>query len=97
MAASFCAQKVMNTPVSNMVEIVDLSPSDALLPILECVSNSIISLSQSGLPVSNREIKVKIVRGEPEQRDLFGDSKPIKDVIITDNGVGFKRKEPRIL
>jgi hypothetical protein len=89
MAASFRAQKVMNTPVSNMVEIVELLPSDALLPILECVSNSIISLSQSGLPVSDREITVEIVRGEPEQRDLFGAVKPIEDVIVTDYGVGF--------
>jgi hypothetical protein len=82
----------MNTPAINMVEIVDLSPSDALLPILECVSNSIISLSQSGLPVKNREIKVEIVRGEPRQGELFGDAKPIEDVIVTDNGVGFNEK-----
>jgi len=79
----------MDTPAKNMVEIVDLLPSDALLPILECVSNSIISLSQSSLPVEERKIDVEIVRGEPRQDTLFNDVKPIKDVVITDNGIGF--------
>lgn len=81
----------MNTPASNMVEIVYLSPSDALLPILECVSNSIISLNQSGLPVDERKIDVEIVRGKVAS-GLFSEIKPIQDVIITDNGVGFTDK-----
>jgi hypothetical protein len=82
----------METPAINMVEIVDLSPSDALLPIMECVSNSVISLSQSGLPVGQRTIDVEIGRGEPLQGQLFGDVKPIKNVIVTDNGIGFNDK-----
>jgi hypothetical protein len=83
----------MKIPARNMVEIVDLSPSDALLPILECVSNSVLSLDQSGIPVKERNIDVEIVRGEPQQAGLFGGGiKPIKDVIVTDNGIGFNDK-----
>jgi hypothetical protein len=79
----------MDTPAKNMVEIVDLLPSDALMPILECVSNSIISASQSSLPVEEREISVQVIRGVPRQEILFDSQKPIKDVVITDNGIGF--------
>jgi len=83
----------MQTPLKNFVKRVDLLPSDALLPILECVSNSIISLSQSSLPVEERSIEVEIVRGERAQGNLIPDlDKPIKDVIVTDNGVGFHEK-----
>jgi hypothetical protein len=77
----------METPAINMVEIVDLSPSEALLPILECVSNSIISLDQTTLPLNQRTIDVKIVRGAAKaQGDLYGEIRPIKDVVVEDNG-----------
>lgn len=89
MTALCFAQKSMESPAKNFVRVVDLLPSDALLPILECVSNSIISLSQSGLPVEERTIDVEIVRGAPSQGSLFQGGKPIKDAIITDNGIGF--------
>lgn len=82
----------METPAINMVEIVHLSPSDALLPIKECISNSVISLNQSGLPVEERTIDVEIIRGESLQGQLFDDVKPIKNVIVTDNGIGFNDK-----
>jgi hypothetical protein len=87
-------RRFMITPASNMVEIVGLTPSDALLPILECVSNSVISLDQSGLPVGERKIDIEIIRGEFEQPDMYHDDgiRPIKDVIITDNGIGFNDK-----
>lgn len=84
--------RFMNTPAANMVEIVNLSPSDALLPIMECVSNSVISLSQSGLPLKDRKIDVEIIRGVSQQSKLFDDIKPIKNVVITDNGIGFNDK-----
>jgi hypothetical protein len=89
MVALCFARTTMDTPAKNLVEVVDLLPSDALLPILECVSNSIISLSQSDLTLEQREIDVEIVRGEPRQDTLFLTTKPIKDVIVTDNGIGF--------
>ena len=92
MTALFFARRIMETPAINMVEIVDLSPSDALLPILECVSNSTISLSQTKLPVNERTIGVEIVRGEPLQPDFFGEVKPIEDVIVSDNGIGFNER-----
>lgn len=81
----------METPVRNMVELVDLSPNDSLLPIIECVSNSIISLSQSHLAVKERKIDVEIIRGKslPQLKMFGGETRPIKDVIVTDNGVGF--------
>lgn len=94
MTALCFARRTMETPVRNMVELVDLSPNDALLPIIECVSNSIISLSQSNLPVKKREIDVEIVRGKPlPQAKMFGgETRPIKDFIVTDNGVGFNEQ-----
>ena len=92
MKAVVCARRPMNTPAANMVEIVDLSPADALLPILECVSNSIISLSQSSLPIGKREITVEVVRQPPPDGSLFLDVTPIKDVRVTDNGIGFNDK-----
>jgi hypothetical protein len=83
----------MQTPAKNLVKRVDLLPSDALLPILECVSNSIISLSQSDLPVEEQRIDVEIIRGERAQGGLIPDDhKPIKNVTVTDNGVGFHEK-----
>jgi len=79
----------MQTPAKNLVKRVDLLPSDALLPLLECISNSIISLSQTELPVKERKINIEIVRGEPVQGKLVPSIKPIKHAKITDNGVGF--------
>jgi hypothetical protein len=37
----------METPVKNLVDAVNLTSDDALLPLFECIANSIISLKQS--------------------------------------------------
>lgn len=92
MTALCFTRQTMQTSVKTLVKRVDLLPSDALLPLLECVSNSIISLSQTDLPVEGRKIGVEIVRGEPRQGNLLSSTKPIRDAIVTDNGVGFHEK-----
>lgn len=94
MTALAFARSFMQTPAINMVEIVRFSPSDALLPIMECVSNSIISLCQSNLAVKDRQIDVEITRGNalPQGTLLEKTALPIKTVKITDNGIGFTEK-----
>ena len=52
----------MIVPVKNIVETVDLTPKDALLPLFECIVNSIISLMKSTLPQNQKEIQVKVIR-----------------------------------
>jgi hypothetical protein len=80
----------MVVPAQNIVETVDLTPQDALLPLCECVVNSIISLMQS--KGARKEIQVKIKRGNsPTQLSLTG-VKTIHSIVITDNGVGFNEK-----
>lgn len=80
----------MIVPIENIVENVNLTARDALLPIYECVVNSIISLKQVDLP--NKEIQVKIIRGNYPNQPTLENLKTIEDVIITDNGVGFTEK-----
>ena len=77
----------MVVPVQNIVETVDLTPQDALLPLYECVVNSIISLIQS--KERQKEIQIKIKRGgNPSQLSTSG-IRTIHSIIITDNGIGF--------
>jgi hypothetical protein len=83
---------MLPTPAKNIVEKIHLSSGQLFLPILECVSNSIINLKLSGLPVKDRKIDIEIVRGEADPDSLFEDTKPVKDIIITDNGTGFDEK-----
>lgn len=79
----------METPVKNIVEAVDLSSSDALLPLFECVVNSIISLKRSGKPVEERKIQIKLFRGDfPKQMDI-DKTKTIQSFEVFDNGEGF--------
>ena len=79
----------METPVKNIVDAVDLSSSDALLPLFECVVNSIISLKRSGKPVEERKIQIKLFRGDfPKQMDI-DKTKTIQSFEVFDNGEGF--------
>jgi hypothetical protein len=77
----------MFVPVQNIVETVDLTPQDALLPLYECIVNSIISLMQSNQP--QKEIQVKIKRGDDPMQLAFTGIKTIHSIVVTDNGVGF--------
>lgn len=77
----------MFVPVQNIVETVDLTPKDALLPLFECTVNSIISLMQSNQ--LDKEIQIKIVRGDSPTQGNIDNIKTINTIIISDNGVGF--------
>ncbi|WP_035671724.1 hypothetical protein [Flavobacterium sp. 83] len=82
----------MIVPVKNIVETVELSQDDVLLPLLECVVNSIISLQQSSLPVDQRKIQIQIERGAYPRELNFENLKTIKTFKIIDNGIGFNTK-----
>lgn len=80
---------LMEVPVKNLVETVDLTIDDVLLPLLECVVNSIISLQQSKLAKDERKIQVKIERGNLPMILNFENVKTISSFKVIDNGVGF--------
>lgn len=80
----------MIVPVQNIVETVDLTPKDALLPLFECIVNSIISLIQSDQ--TNKEIQIKIKRGELPSQMSFNGVRTINSITITDNGIGFNKR-----
>jgi hypothetical protein len=79
----------METPVKNLVEAIDLTPDDALLPLFECVINSIISLKLSGLKREERKIQIQITRGNPPSQTNINSINTISGIKIIDNGVGF--------
>jgi hypothetical protein len=82
----------MEMPVKNLVETVDLTAEDVLLPMLECVVNSIISLQKSTIPTAEKKIQIQITRGElPEVID-FANTRTITGFKIIDNGIGFNDK-----
>ena len=82
----------MIVPVQNIVETVDLTSEDTLLPMLECIVNSIISLQESPLPKDKKEIQIKIERGELPNQTNIDNTKTIKSITVSDNGVGFTTK-----
>ncbi|SEG15951.1 hypothetical protein SAMN05421847_1578 [Halpernia humi] len=82
----------MIVPVENIVENVDLTADDALLPMMECIVNSIISLQQSTINNDDKEIQIKIIRGRSPHQPNFDNVNTIDSIIITDNGIGFNEK-----
>jgi hypothetical protein len=82
----------METPVKYLVDAVDLTQEDALLPLLECVINSIISLKQSGIKKEERKIQVLIFRGNPPTETNIDGINTISNIKIIDNGIGFNEK-----
>lgn len=82
----------MIVPVENIVETVDLTADDVLLPMMECIVNSIISLQQSDKPDVEKKIQIKIIRGSSPIQTNIGNIKTIKSILITDNGIGFNEK-----
>ncbi len=81
----------MIVPVKNIVEQVDLTSDDVLLPMLECVVNSIISLQQSKLPKEEKKIQIQITRGNLPQNQNIENLKTISSFKVIDNGVGFNK------
>ncbi|MDR2148940.1 MAG: hypothetical protein LBE91_21065, partial [Tannerella sp.] len=82
----------MDTPVKNLVDAVDLTSDDALLPLFECVVNSIISLKHSTLKKEERKIQIQISRGNPPSQTNFGNINTISNIKIIDNGIGFNEE-----
>lgn len=85
----------MDLPVEHYVSQIDLSPSDAFLPLFETVVNAVISLQQTNGKFE-KKIGIHIERErEPDKKDdksktnLLDDYKPIKSIKVIDNGEGF--------
>ncbi|MCT4198122.1 hypothetical protein HZP19_10135 [Elizabethkingia anophelis] len=79
----------MEVPVKNLVETVDLTAEDVLLPMLECVVNSVISLQKSPLPTNEKKIQVQVTRGDLPEKLNFDNIKTILGYKVIDNGIGF--------
>ena len=79
----------MIVPVKNIVEQVDLTSDDVLLPLLECVVNSIIGIQQLPVEANDRKIQIQISRGQLPQSPTFENLKTISSFKIIDTGVGF--------
>lgn len=79
----------MIVPALNIVESVDLTPKDCLLPLFESLINSIISLIKTDIPLKDKLIEVRIIRGDIPQQLNTNNIKTIKSIIISDNGIGF--------
>jgi hypothetical protein len=79
----------MEVPAKYIVETVDITSDDVLLPMLECVVNSIISLQKSDIPKEQKKIQIQIERGELPDRLNFNNAQTIKSYKIIDNGIGF--------
>ena len=75
----------MEVPVKNLVETVDLTAEDVLLPMLECVVNSIISLQKSQLPANEKKIQIQITRGDLPEKLNFDNVKTISGFKVIDN------------
>lgn len=82
----------MIVPVKNIVEQVDLTSDDVLLPLLECVVNSIIGIQQLPKEQTDRKIQIQIERGKLPQNPTLESLKTISGFKIIDNGVGFNDK-----
>ncbi len=85
----------MDLPVEYYVSQIDLSPSDAFLPLFETVVNAVISLQQTNGKFE-KKIEIHIEReDEPDNKEekiktnLLDDYKPIKSIKVIDNGEGF--------
>ena len=81
----------METPVKNLVDAVDLTADDALLPLFECIANSIISLKQSKINKNEKKIIIQISRGKLPNQPELDNIGTISSIKITDNGIGFDK------
>ncbi|KFF22355.1 hypothetical protein [Chryseobacterium sp. JM1] len=81
----------MEVPVKNLVDTVDLTRDDILLPMLECIVNSIISLQKSDIPEEEKKIQIQISRGEYPRLLNIENIRTIQGYKIIDNGVGFNK------
>ncbi|WP_324719910.1 hypothetical protein [Salinimicrobium sp. HB62] len=82
----------MEVPVKNIVEQVDLTQEDVLLPLMECIVNSIVSLQQSELPEHEKKIQIQIFRGDLPQNPTLNSIRTISSFKVIDNGIGFNSR-----
>jgi hypothetical protein len=82
----------METPVKYLVDAVDLTPDDALLPFFECIVNSIIPLNQSAIEKEKKKIQIQIFRGNPPTQTSIEGNDTISNIKIIDNGIGFNEE-----
>lgn len=82
----------MKINVMGMVKKTSIPKDDKLLPMFECVVNSIqaIELKYGKENISNGAINISIIRGNELLNDI---NNKIDAFIIEDNGVGFTDKE----
>ena len=80
----------MEVRAQDIIDSVDLSRSEVLLPIYESVVNSIISLCKTEQTDKKIEVVIERQRDRNKPLDLFDKNpEPIKNVTIIDNGEGF--------
>ena len=80
----------MEVRAKDIIDSVDLSKSEALLPIYESIVNSIISLLKTNREDGKIEVFIEREKDSNKELDLFDKHvPPIKSVEIVDNGEGF--------
>ena len=80
----------MEVRAQDIIDSVDLSRSEVLLPIYESVVNSIISLCKTEQTDKKIEVIIERRRDRNKPLNLFDKNpEPIKNVTIVDNGEGF--------
>ena len=62
----------MIVPAKNIVESLDLGPDDVFLAPFECVSNSILSISNANIPKTDGLVNIELIRGDlPAEPGLY--------------------------
>ncbi|WP_407848005.1 hypothetical protein [Chryseobacterium sp. KCF3-3] len=79
----------MEVPVKYLVDTVDLTIDDILLPMLESIVNSVISLQKLDDQKEEKKIQVQIIRGEQPKTLNFDNVRTIAGYKVIDNGIGF--------
>ncbi|GAA6434750.1 hypothetical protein K140096H11_32440 [Bacteroides intestinalis] len=86
----------MEVSAQDIIDSVDLTKSEALLPIYESVVNSIISLCKTNRKDKKIDIFIERQRTENKNLSLFDkEPDPILNVTIIDNGEGFTEENFR--
>ncbi|WP_071146922.1 hypothetical protein [Bacteroides ihuae] len=80
----------MEVSAQDIIDSVDLTKSEALLPIYESIVNSIISLCKTNRENKRIDVFIERQRRENKALNLFDkEPDPILNVTIVDNGQGF--------
>ncbi|RKZ50833.1 MAG: hypothetical protein DRR16_22070 [Candidatus Parabeggiatoa sp. nov. 3] len=77
----------MQIDLAGRVKNTNLSPSKALWPLFEAITNSIHAIEDAG--IKKGRIHLMIERDNTQQSLKGSDFAPIKTILIEDNGIGF--------